>query len=171
MATPALTPLLTTAAIGWIYYRRIRGSFGRQPWRPVRTALRIGLLAMAGAMMALAAVFVPHAAVPVAAGAAIGGGLALLALGHTRLEWHAGQRCYTPNPWIGAALALLLLGRLAWRMGSGVVTGNAAEFGQHASPLTLAIGATVIGYYLVQGIGLAIAMRRLAAMPDSPAPM
>lgn len=165
MASPALTPLLATAAIGWIYYRRIRGSFGRQPWRPVRTALRIGLLGVAGAMMALAAVFVPQAAMPVAVGAAVGAGLAILALRHTHLGWHAGQRCYTPNPWIGAALALLLVGRLAWRMGSGVVTGNAADFSQHASPLTLAIGATVIGYYLVQGIGLSLAMRRLAATP------
>jgi len=161
MPTPAMAPVLLTAAFGWIYYRRIRGSFGRQPWRPVRTGLRIGVLAVAGLLMASAAVFVPGASLPVAAGATVGLLLGLLALRHTRAGWHLGQRCYTPNPWIGAALSVLLVARLAWRMGSGVIGGGSAQFAQQASPLTLGLGATLIAYYLAQGIGLWLLMRKL----------
>jgi NADH:ubiquinone oxidoreductase subunit 6 (subunit J) len=168
MTATAYTPLLMTAAIAFAYYRRIRGSFGRQPWRPVRTGLRLGLLALAGLMLAVAAKFVPGALAPVAAGAVVGGLLGVLAIRHTQLGWHEGQRCYTPNPWIGAALGVLLVGRLAWRMGSGALTGGAAQFGQNASPLTLGIAATLVGYYLVQGSGLVLAMRRLPR-PDAPA--
>ena len=170
MSAPAYTPLLMTAAVGFAYYRRIRGSFGRQPWRPVRTGIRLALLAVAGIALAAAARFVPGALVPVLAGALVGGLLGVLALRHTQLGWHEGLRCYTPNPWIGAALGVLLVGRLAWRMGSGVLTGGGAQFGQNASPLTLGIAATLVGYYLVQGGGLALAMRRLPPAEAPPAP-
>ena len=166
MAAPALAPVLMTAAIGWIYYRRIRGSFGRQPWRPWRTGTRIALLTLVAAMMLAAAVIVPGAGLAVAGGAGVGAMLGAVALRHTHAGWHEGRRCYTPNPWIGAVLALLLLARLAWRMGSGVLADGAAQWGQNASPLTLAIGATLVSYYLVHGIGLALAMRRLAHAPQ-----
>lgn len=169
MAAPAYAPVLMSAAIGWAYYRRIRGSFGRQPWRPVRTGVRLGLLALAAAMLGMAAVFVPGGALPVVGGAVVGGLLGLLALRHTHIGWHEGLRCYTPNPWIGAALGVLLVGRLAWRVGSGALTGGAAQMGQNASPLTLGIGATLVGYYLVQGVGLALAMRRLGPVADTTA--
>lgn len=83
------------------------------------------------------------------------------------MERENGLRFYTPNPWIGGVLSLLLVGRLAWRMGSGVFTGGTVQFGQNASPLTLAIAATLVGYYLFNGIGLALRMRALAP-PVSP---
>ena len=35
-----LTPLLFTAVIGVVYYRRIRGQFGRQQYQPKRTMAR-----------------------------------------------------------------------------------------------------------------------------------
>ena len=35
-----LTPLFFTAAIGVIYYRRIRRQFGRQPYQPKRAMAR-----------------------------------------------------------------------------------------------------------------------------------
>lgn len=159
---PSLSPVLLTTALGFAYYRRIRGNFGRQPWRPLRAGVRLALLSVALAALLLAAWFVPQAAMAVSAGLAIGGLLGWLALRHTRVETADGVRYYTPNPWIGGALSLLLLGRLAWRMGSGVLAGGAAQFGQHASPLTLGIAATLVAYYLFNGIGLALRMRALA---------
>ncbi len=169
MAAPALSPVLFTAVIGWAYYRRIRGSFGRQPWRPLRTGIRLGLLSLALVAMVMAAVFVPKAAWPVVGGLAVGATLGMFAIRHTRMEWFEGKRCYTPNPWIGAALSLLLIGRLLWRAGSGVFGAGAQQMTQNASPLTLAIGATLISYYIVQGIGLSLAMRRLAREACAPA--
>ena len=169
MAAPALSPLLFTAFIGWAYYRRIRNSFGRQPWRPVRTGIRLGILGLALAAMAMAAVFVPNAALPVTGGLVLGASLGAFAIRHTQMGWFEGKRCYTPNPWIGAALSLVLVARLQWRAGSGVFGGGAQQMTQNASPLTLAIGSTLIAYYLVQGVGLALAMRRLAREACAPA--
>jgi hypothetical protein len=46
-------------------------------------------------------------------------------------------------------------------MGSGVFTAGATGMGQNASPLTLGIAATLVAYYLVNGIGLWLRMRAL----------
>jgi hypothetical protein len=162
--SPAVTPFLFTGLIGWAYYRRIAGSFGRQPWRPVRAGIRLGLLALLGISLVFAAVFVPRAAMAVSGGALVGVLLAALALKHTHVAVVDGVRGYTPNPWIGGALSLLLVGRLGWRMASG---GFAAGAAQNASPLTLGLAATLVAYYLVNGTGLFVQMRRLAA-PAAP---
>jgi hypothetical protein len=160
---PSLSPVLLTTALGFAYYRRIRSNFGRQPWRPTRTAVRMALLSLLLVSLLFAAWFVPQAGLAVSAGLAVGALLGWLALRHTQVEIANGLRYYTPNPWIGGALSLLLVGRLAWRMGSGVFSGGAAQFGQNASPLTLGIATTLVAYYLVNGIGLALRMRALAA--------
>jgi hypothetical protein len=160
--SPALTPVLFSGLIGWAYYRRIRGSFGRQPWRPKRTGFRLAFLTLALVGLGMAARYVPHVALAVGGGLAVGALLGLLALQHTQVAIVDGKRWYTPNPWIGGALSLLLLGRLAWRFGSGALSGGAAQMSQNASPLTLGIAATLVAYYLVNGIGLMLRMRRLA---------
>lgn len=70
---PALTPYLATAGIGWLYYRRIRRSFGRQPWQPKRTIARLVLVSLVAASLACAAVFLPHVGVGIGIGAVVGG--------------------------------------------------------------------------------------------------
>ena len=72
-ALPVYMPWLMTAGFGWLYYRRIRRHFGWQPWRPVRNGIRIGILLLVSAMLVLAAVYIPHVAWGVAAGAVAGG--------------------------------------------------------------------------------------------------
>ncbi len=156
-------PYLAVAAIGWAYYRRIRRSFGRQRWQPRRTGARLALVAVALAGLAMAAAFLPHVGIGVATGAVVGAALGVLALRHTHAEWVDGQGWYTPNPWIGGALTILLLGRLAWRYTHGVFSGAAAQTVQQASPLTLGIAATLVVYSLVQGIGLFLRMHALRA--------
>ena len=156
-------PYLAVAAIGWAYYRRIRRSFGRQRWQPRRTGARLALVAVALAGLAMAAAFLPHVGIGVATGAVVGAALGVLALRHTHAEWVDGQGWYTPNPWIGGALTVLLLGRLAWRYTHGVFSGAAAQTVQQASPLTLGIAATLVVYSLVQGIGLFLRMHALRA--------
>ena len=46
VALPALVPYLATAGIGWLYYRRIRRSFGRQAWQPGRAIARLVLVSV-----------------------------------------------------------------------------------------------------------------------------
>ncbi len=162
---PALTPYLATAAIGWIYYRRIRRSFGRQVWQPGRTAFRLFFLALAASGLGFAAIFLPHVGWGIAAGALGGAALGWFALRHTHAEFVQGQGYYSPNPWIGGVLSLLLIGRLAWRWSQGAFSDGAMQTAQQASPLTLAFAAALIAYFLANNIGLFLRMRVLAAEP------
>lgn len=167
----ALAPYAFTGLLGWVYLRRIRANFGRQPWRPARVGIRLGLLAVVLCFLVLAALFVPGAGLAVGLGLAAGAVLAGFALRHNHAELVDGKRYYTPNPWIGGALSLLLVGRLLWRMGSGGITamaGGSAAFGQQASPLTLGIAATLVSFYVVNSTGLFVQMRRLAAPAEQP---
>ncbi len=172
IAPSSFIPVLATAGIGWIYYRRIRRQFGRQQWQPgPRRWLRLILMAVLLGGVSLAAFKLADGLLPVAGGIAIGGLLGWLALRHTQIETVDGTHWYTPNPWIGGALSLLLVGRLAWRWSHGAfVTGNGAATMQQASPLTLAFISTLLAYYLVHGIGLAWHMRQLATQQPGTRP-
>ncbi|HVI58099.1 MAG TPA: hypothetical protein VM619_04385 [Luteimonas sp.] len=166
MPAPALAPFvpwLATAGFGWLYYRRIRRQFGRQPYRPTRTGVRIALLSLVGCGL-LVLGFVEHRLAPaIGTGAIAGAALGWLALRHTRIAVVDGVREYTPNPWIGGAISLLLVARLAWRWHAGAFAAGAQQAGSQASPLTMGILATLVAYYLVTGIGLVQRMRALPA--------
>lgn len=170
-AAHSLTPYLFTGLLGLAYLRRIAGNFGRQPWRPMRTGIRLGLLSLVLLALLFAAVFVPGAGLAVGLGIAAGATLAGFALHHNHAEIVGGQRGYTPNPWIGGTLSLLLVGRLLWRMGRvdmATMTSGGAGFGQQASPLTLGIAAILVTFYVVNSIGLFVQMGRLVAPPEGP---
>jgi len=160
-ALAPLTPYLSIAGLAFLYYRRIRRSFGRQQWKPRRTIVRLCLLAFVTAMLALVACLLPHVALGVAVGAGLGAALGLFSLRHTHTEWVDGCGWYTPNPWIGGALSVVLLGRLAWRWSQGALTGGMTASGQQASPLTMGIAAALVVYSLVHVGGLWWRMRHL----------
>lgn len=166
MPAHALTPWIVTAGFAWLYYRRIRRQFGRQVYKPKRALLRIGVLALVGCGLLLTAIGLPHLAPAVALGGIAGAALGWLALRYMQVGITDGRPTYTPNPWIGGALSLLLVARLAWRWHAGafaaVVQADGQPFGQNTSPLTFAFLAALIAYYLVSGIGLALRMRTLA---------
>ena len=164
IAPTTLSPLLLTAAIGFAYVRRIRRSFGRQPYHPKRTHARIALLALVGAFLVFAAMTLPVAnvALAIVAGFVVGATLGGFAVRHMRIEVADGARWYTPNPWIGGALSLLLVARLAWRWQQGAFTPGGAVATQQGSPLTLAFAAALVAFYLVNAAGLAWWMRTAA---------
>lgn len=89
----------------------------------------------------------------------MGGVLGVFGMAHTQVESVDGVRSYVPNPWIGGALTLLLLGRLTWRF---MHDGFVEQQQTNASPLTLAFAAALIGYYLIYSIALMLRMRKLA---------
>lgn len=162
-----LSPAVFSVAIAFAYYRRIRRSFGRQPYRPARVVARLALLGLAcvGLLVAAARLPVAGVALAITAGLVAGATLGVFGALHTHVEATADGRWYTPNPWIGGALSVLLLARLAWRFGHGAFAAGTAQAAQNASPLTLGIGAALVGFYLVNGAGLAWRMRALAAPP------
>lgn len=157
---PALTPVLATVGIGWIFYRRIRRSFGRQPWQPKRTAFRLAIMVLLFAFLMFGAVFLPQVRIGVGVGLLAGCALGALALHLTQLEWHEGKPTYVPNPWIGALLTLLLIGRLAWRWSQGAFSDGAVSTAQQASPLTMGMAAMLVGYFLLLNTGLLWRMRQ-----------
>ncbi|QWP79046.1 hypothetical protein J5226_11935 [Lysobacter sp. K5869] len=159
MASPiaATAPYWVPALSMLMIYRRVRRNFGVQPWRPVRSGIRLGILVLVAAMLCFLAAVMPQLAMGLAIGAVIGVPLGLLALKHTHVAWRDGQRTYTPNPWIGGALTALLLGRLAWRW-----THDGMAAAQTPSALTLGMAAMLIAYSLVYVIGLMLQMRKLA---------
>jgi len=160
--TPALTPVIATAGIGLLYYRRVRRQFGRQAWRPgAAWWLRFAMLCVLMAVLLAAGFGSPGGALAVLAGIAVGAVLGAFAIRHTRIEHSGGARWYTPNPWIGGILSLLLIARLAWRWQGGVRAFGPAAAAQ-PSVLTLAFASTLVAYYLVNSGGLAWRMRRPA---------
>lgn len=165
-----LSPAIFTVAIAFAYYRRIRRSFGRQPYRPARLYVRLALLGLLGAALLFAAVSLPVAgvALAIAIGSLAGATLGVFGVVHTQVEAAQDGRWYTPNPWIGGALSVLLLARLAWRFGHGAFSAGAAQASQNASPLTLGIAGALVAFYIVNGAGLAWRMRALP-VPTMPA--
>jgi len=157
-----LTPLFFTAAIGLVYYRRIRRQFGRQPYQPKRAMARTVFLVLVLCGLLVAAVALPKVGLGIVEGLALGALLGAAALRFTGIESSDGARWYTPNPWIGGALSLLLLGRLAWRWGQGAFSQGGAQVAANASPLTMGIMSALVAFYVVNGAGLAWRMRELA---------
>ena len=166
---PVVSSALTTAGIvagaGLLVYRRIRKSFGRQAWNATGSGIRLGVLSLVWLSLVAAAVFVPGAAWAVAGGMVTGAALGVFTQPLTRVECVDGLKFTTPNPWIGAALISLLLGRLLWRLANGDFA--AGGVGEGSSPWTLAIAATIVTYYVADGIGLLARMRRLPATPGT----
>ena len=75
----------------------------------------------------------------------------------TRFEVTPAGLFYTPNAYLGAALSVLLIARIAWRYAQiyaaqGPLDASPAEFGR--SPLTLLIFGMLAGYYTVYSAGL-----------------
>lgn len=91
-AIAPLTPYLSMAAIALLYYRRIRRSFGRQPWKPVSTAVRTVVLVIAAAALAFAVYGPPQVWLGIA-------------VERWSVSGWARCRCATrmPNGWKGAA--------------------------------------------------------------------
>jgi hypothetical protein len=164
MPAPAIAPLLATVGFGWLYYRRIRRQFGRQPYRPKRAMLRICLLSLIACGLLAAGLAALRLWPALAIGGIAGGALGWLALRHMRVAIVDGVREYTPDPWLGGVIALLLVARLAWRWHS--VGGPVADMptaSLQASPLTYGLLVALVAYYLVNGVGL---VRRMRALPE-----
>lgn len=157
-----MLPYAMPVLLAWVFYRRVRRNFGPQAWKPKRTWFRLVLIAVVALLLAVAAVFVPHALLPMAGAAAVGGGLGWIGLRHTHAEWRNGVRTYIPNPWVGGLLTLALMVRMIWRFTHG---GGLQGTQQQPSALTMAIAAALVAYTLYYSIGLILRMRRLGEHP------
>lgn len=164
--TPNMIYALMIPLMAFGIWRRVRGSFGRQPVRRKRMIGRITFLTLIGCLIALGGLHNIRLLEGLLGGAVAGVALGAVGLRLTRFERDAsGNDLYIPNAWIGGILTVLLVGRLAWRfmvlmpqMQDPAMAHSAPTFGN--SPLTLAIFGLIIGYYLCYFAGLLVHHRR-----------
>ncbi|HET6430650.1 DUF1453 domain-containing protein [Dyella sp.] len=159
--------MIMVPLIAFVIWRRIRTQFGRQPIQRGRMTARIAIFAAIGVLMGLGGLHNPLLLEGLAGGVLGGALLGLAGLRLTRFERREdGSDGYIPNPWIGALLTVLLIGRLAWRLLVIMPQMQQAEAGAHAvpafgnSPLTLALFGLLVGYYVAYFSGLLVHHRR-----------
>jgi hypothetical protein len=164
--TPNMIYALMIPLMAFAVWRRVRGSFGRQPIRRKRMIARIVTFSVIGGLLALSGLHNLRLLEGLLGGALAGAALGTVGLRLTRFERDAaGQDLYIPNAWIGGLLTVLLIGRLAWRflvampqLQDPAMAHSAPAMGN--SPLTLAIFGLMIGYYICYFAGLLVHHRR-----------
>lgn len=164
--------LIMLPLLAWVVWRRVSRQFGRQPIQRKRMIFRIVVFSVLGVMFALSGFHRIELAEGLVGGILIGGALGALGLRLTRFEVDPLKGdCYVPNPWIGALLTVLLLGRLAWRLlvllpqmqhapATPMGAPGMSPMGYAASPLTMLVIGLLVGYYIVYFSGLLIHHRR-----------
>lgn len=156
-----VTPYLIAALIVFGLYRRMRRSFGRQRVKDGLMWLRIAILTLAGALIAVQIARDVDLVGILLAGVACGAVLGYVGLRHTKFEVTAEGRFYTPHTYIGLVVTALFIGRLAYRflemyngMAPPAATGNDLAAIYRHSPFTLAVIGAVVGYYVLYYIGI-----------------
>lgn len=162
LPTPVVAAVLTPLVL-WRMYSRIKRLTTRQrskTWRHRTTLVFFPLLVLA---LAVASVMShPIALAGLAAGLPVGAVLGRIAIGKTRFEQSGDAWYFTPNAPIGMVVAVLFMGRMAWRGYEFYVHG--ATHDMVASPLTLLIFGVLAGYYTSYALGL-LAWRKRTAIP------
>jgi len=169
-----MTSVLIAAILGWAIYRRARRSFGRQPVNVVRLRVRIGVLAVIGALILAASAVNMDLLAALLGGIACGAVLATVGLRHTRFEATSEGRFYRPHTYIGLFVSALFVGRILFRYLTlyghprAIAQAGPNPFDQfHRSPLTLAIFGVLVGYYVLFNLGVLRKSREIP-LPASP---
>lgn len=156
----ALAPL-----VAWRVYSRIRRLTTRQlsrVWRHRTTLVFFPLLVLA---LGLGALGHPMALLALSVGLAAGVGLGNIGIRKTSFEQVGDEFYFTPHARIGALVAVLFIGRMAWRAWEWYSTDGAIAHQDFArSPLTLAVFGVLAGYYMTYAIGL-LRWRKRSELP------
>jgi len=171
MAVPPtnFVPPVIGSLIAWQVYRRIRRHIGRQPLRPRRMIARIILFVLPSLLIAVISAFRPSLLIGFGGGLLLGVPLALFGLRLTRFENTPEGQFYTPNTYIGVALSLLLVARLAYRISLFYAATHALETMQPAfmqSSLTLLLFGILAGYNITYCSGVYLRSREPQLVPN-----
>jgi hypothetical protein len=174
MPAHLMSYVIIVPLVALMIWRRISRNFGRQPIQRKRMIARIAIFAVIGGLLMLAGLHDIRLAEGLLGGMAIGAALGFVGLRLTRFETDPVKGdCYVPNPWIGAVLTALLVGRLVWRfmvlapqaqqtqaLAATAPPGTDVSMGYQASPLTLLMVGLLVGYYIVYFAGLLVHHKR-----------
>jgi hypothetical protein len=164
-----LLPLAVILMMPLLLIQRYRVGSARRMGRSWVATLNVVLMVfsaisfLAGA--AISTVWVPDALTGAAAGVAVGGGLGLVGLALTRWEVTPATLHYTPNRWLVLLVTFLVSARVLYGLWRSWEVAEAGMYGTHMTqafgiPQSLAAGGTVIGYYLIYGVGVRRRIRR-----------
>jgi len=159
-----VVPVAIVAVLAIRMYGRVRRNIGRQPLQPKRTIAGIVIFAVVTSLLMLFSFVFPRLLIGLVGGLALGVLLALVGLRLTRFEATPAGHFYTPNPYIGVGLSVLLVGRVVYRL---FVISAVSE---HAVPpppllqssLSFLVFGLLAGYYMAFYIGLLMRSKTLS---------
>jgi Na+(H+)/acetate symporter ActP len=161
----ALAPL-----VAWRLYSRIKRLTTRQRsrvWRHRTTLVFFPLLVL---ILALASMTNPMTLIALAVALAAGAALGNFGIRKTTFEKVGDEFFFTPHARIGAFVAMLFIGRMAWRAWEYYSTNGAMANQDFArSPLTLAVFGVLAGYYMTYAFGLLRWRKRTSVPVELPA--
>lgn len=135
-------------------YLRVRRTIGRQPYAPRKMKARIGLLSVIGLLL-LFQLPTPAGFGAAVLGSAMGIGLAVFGMRHTKFEQTEAGLFFIPSRWVGIGVTALFVGRLAVRLVTAFRLAEAAALsgdpplqGLHRSAVTLVFYFLFAGYYV-----------------------
>jgi hypothetical protein len=153
-----ITVIGVVCLILFAVYRRVRRNFGWQKLNAGRLGFRIALLTVIGLLFMGQSVVHPVSLISDLAGIAIGAAIAYYGASVTEFEKRDGGLHYRPNMWVGTAVTVIFLGRLAYRFYAAYSQAGdggfaSMQFGASnnswASGLILIMFAYYITYYLI----------------------
>jgi MFS family permease len=156
MTPDKFVPMAIVAVVAISMYGRVRRNIGRQPLQPKRSIARIVIFAVLTSLLMLFSFVFPRLLVGLGGGLALGVLLALVGLRLTQFEATPQGHFYTPNPYIGVSLSILLVGRLVYRLFqiSSNSDNPAPAPAMWQSPLSFLVFGLLAGYYMAYYIGL-----------------
>ena len=164
MANAPLVAVALLPLVAWRVYSRIKRLTTRQrsrTWRHRTTLVFFPLLLL---MLCLASLSNPMVLLAMAVAFAGGVALGRVGISKTTFEQVGDEYYFTPHAQIGALVALLFLGRMAWRAWEWYMSDGAMAHQDFArSPLTLAVFGVLAGYYVTYALGLLAWRKRTAA--------
>lgn len=170
----APTVILMAAILMFAVVRRIRRTIGFQPYRPKVLWTRTSIFILLAVLLLSAGIAMPMALASDALGILLGLILVYFAAKTTTFESRNQVWYYRPNPWLGAVLIALFIGRMAVRsivllpMYSQVATQsqaqvqNQAQFGMYArDPWTAGVLFILLSYYVGYAVFVSRRVRHL----------
>jgi len=154
-------PTLGVAALVMLMiYRRGRRLFTRQRFGSRRLLVRMAIVGSICVLL-LPILLLARGVAP-AIGLGLGLSLGLLARTLTKFEVTEQGLFFTPNAYVGVAVMSLFLGRMIYRLTAiGAAGGSPFRDGFQRSPMTAAVVAVLIGYYVTYYAAIFARGRRL----------
>ena len=160
---PTLFTILIAAFVIWRVGSRVWRLTTKQPVRPLSLQIRSAVLALVILLMIATNLSHPLVLEGLAAGVAAGIAAGWFGLRGSTFENTPDGLFYTPHRGLGAAIALLFVGRIVYRFlqfsnvsnltpVDGVSAGPMAALGR--SPLTMALFGLFAGYVITYSIGV-----------------